>query len=213
MLLVAAILMSYWIWIHRSRLRIKRVAVIPFLSVGFVAYALFCAKLFSAAENGSYGGMSLYGGVFGMPIAFFIVGKMTHRDLADVFDIFTIPTVLTVMCARVNCLFAGCCLGTMIPHTNMRWPVRQIELVFYAGLIVYLGNKVLHGEIRGEAYPFYMCSYGLVRFILEFIRVSDSRFLFHKAHLWSFIALTLGFTIYTQLKSRTKGTQNHDRGK
>lgn len=215
-LFAASIFTFLWLTRFRERLRMSRVATLA-ITILHVLYGVFCVRFFafleSGAESGGFSKMSIYGAVFFMPFGYWLGSKLTKRKLADVFDIFTICTVFTLACSRVNCLVSGCCSGIQFFHTSLHWPTRELEIIYYLLFIILLAPRIIKSETHGEIYPLYMLTYGAVRFMLEFVRVSDSRWLLHVSHLWSFIALTLGFTIYTQMKSPTKGTQNHDRGK
>ena len=152
---------------------------------------------------GNLDNMSLFGGIFFMPLAYWIGAVLFRRSCADVFDIFTVCMIATVMCARVNCILAGCCQGNRIPGPEgVRWPTRELEIVFYIVLIIVLGRKILAGEIHGESYPIYMISYGIFRFIIEGFRYSESGMLIHLGHVWALLSMIIGFSIYTELKKK-----------
>lgn len=156
------------------------------------------------------GNMSLFGGVFFMPLYYLAVAKITKSPIADVFDVLTVPLVLTLMLARINCIISGCCLGAMIEGTDLRWPTREIEIVFYLAFLAIVGRRVLQGVTHGEAFPLYMISYGVFRFICEFFRYSVTAMgPFHVSHIWALITFTLGVSILMELRSR----QNAKRGK
>lgn len=197
-----------WFWLMKmqNRLNIKwySALLIAFLHT---VYGVATVKVFAALENIGNpefsGGMSLFGGVFFMPIAYFLGAKITKKKVSEVFDIFTICMIFTVMCARVNCLYAGCCIGNPIPfitdHT-VRWPTRELELFFYIILLVILIRKELKEKTHGEIYPIYMMVYGGFRFIVEWFRYSErSLGMIHLAHIWSLIALGIGMSIYMEL--------------
>ena len=146
--------------------------------------------------------MSLFGGVFLMPLAYWLGAKISKRPLDEVFDVFTPCMIFTVMCARVNCILSGCCRGLPIPGTNgMRFPTREAEIVFYLILLAVLCPRIWKERLQGRAYPVYMMCYGAFRFIIEFFREADSAGLFHRAHLWAMITLLLGASIYAEMKT------------
>ena len=118
------------------------------LSILHVAYGVFCVKAFAVLEGNpiSNGAMSLFGAVFFMPVAYWLGAKLTKRDVAEVFDIFAPCMIFTLLCARVNCLFAGCCQGRLIPGMEpWRFPTRELELVFYIVFLAILSPRVLRG--------------------------------------------------------------------
>lgn len=139
-----------------------------------------------------------------MPLAYWIGAKVTKRNVGQVFDVFTICMIFTVMCARINCIFAGCCFGILIPGAaGIRWPTRELEILFYVILLFILGRKIITGKHNGEIYPIYMAAYGAFRFIVEFFRVSDSSLgIVHLSHVWAIVSFGIGISIYCELQSR-----------
>lgn len=201
-----------WLFALRERLHMKWYVAIP-IAVLHTLIGVLSVKVFAFLETGfdpdSLGNMSLFGGIFFMPLAYWAGAKLTKRNMADVSDIFTICMIFTVMCARINCIFSGCCFGLMIPGLNgIRWPTRELEVSFYVVLLILLGRKVLDGRTHGEIYPLYMAAYGAFRFIIEFFRYTEhSAGIFHLSHLWALTAFGLGVSIYSeqQLKKKKSG--------
>lgn len=214
MLAIAAVLNSDWLIQTRKRLKMPWAAAVIF-AILFEIYSLLSAKIFAVAEYGfdfsKFSNMSLFGGVFLVPVALFIGAKISGRKISEVFDIFAIPTVITVLCARINCLVAGCCLGTFIPGSSYRWPTREIEVIFYIAFLIVFIPRVFKKRTHGEVYPMYMLSYGILRFILEFFRVTTrDESLFHLSHVWALISVCigLGFVLWLRKKKEHKKNNN-----
>lgn len=209
LLSAGAVFTFVWLCLLKSRLKMKWYAAL-LLAVLHTVYGVLTVKAFAIIEGfgdlSVAGNMSLFGGIFFMPLAYWAGAKLTKRNTAQVFDIFTICMIFTVMCARINCIFSGCCFGTLIPGLEtVRWPTREVEVVFYVVLLIVLGRKVLAGKSHGEIYPIYMISYGALRFVLEFLRYkADSTSIFHLSHLWAFVTFALGLSIYYELQSPQK---------
>lgn len=195
-----------WLCLLRKRLRMKWYAAI-LISILHTVYGVFTVKVFAFMETGFSAGsldnMSLFGGIFFMPLAYWLGARLFKRSCADVFDIFTICMIATVMCARVNCILAGCCQGNLIPGLDgVRWPTRELEIVFYIVLIAILARKILAGKMQGEAYPIYMTAYGIFRFVIEGFRDSESGTLIHLGHVWALLSMIIGFSIYAELRKK-----------
>lgn len=210
LLLAAGTLFTFiWLCLMKDRLRIKWYAVLP-IAVLHTVYGVLTVRVFAFMETGfrpeGIGNMSLFGGVFFMPLAYWLGAKLSKRKMADVFDIFTICMIFTLMCARINCIIAGCCVGLPVPGlTGVRWPTRELEILFYLVLLFSLGRKVLAGKTHGTAYPVYMAAYGGFRFVIEFFRHSDHPFgIFHISHLWALLSFCLGLSIYAELRNKKK---------
>lgn len=209
----------YWLHRCRERLRLDRRFVALALAVGHIFIGLFSVKAFAVLEAfdmGAMGNMSLFGAVFFMPLVYWAFAKLSGRSAADVFDVFTICLVFTLMCARLNCIISGCCLGAHIPIeglTHLRFPTRELELLFYVLLLSRLWRKVLSGSARGMIYPIYMISYGIFRFVTETLRFSDrTDSILHVSHLWALLSLGIGISIYGELQKKEKKTGGRRNG-
>lgn len=204
MLLIAATAFGYiWISLNKKKLRINEITAL-LLAVSHTVIGLLSVKLFAFLESGEAGGQSLYGGIFFMPLIYYLGAKIFKRSIADVFDIFAIDMIFTMLCARVNCLISKCCLGLPVPGTDgFCWPTREAELVFYAVLLIWLGTKVGKAKFNGMIYPLYMLSYGTFRFIIEWFRESENFIgIFHISHIWSLVSIAVGGFIYYKLKQK-----------
>ena len=205
----------YWLHRCRERLHLRWLSVL-LLSVLHTVLGVLSVKVFALFETGNFSNMSLFGGVFFMPLFYWGVAKLAKQKTADVFDVFTICLVFTLMCARLNCMISGCCLGAHIPIeglTHLRFPTRELELLFYVLLLSRLWRKVLSGSARGMIYPIYMISYGIFRFVTETLRVSSrANNILHISHLWALLSLGIGISIYGELRRKEKKTGGRRNG-
>lgn len=205
----------YWLHRCRERLHLRWLSVL-LLSVLHTVLGVLSVKVFALFETGDFSNMSLFGGVFFMPLFYWGVAKLAKQKTADVFDMFTICLVFTLMCARLNCIISGCCLGAHIPIeglTHLRFPTREMELIFYVILLSRLWRKVLNRSARGMIYPIYMISYGIFRFVTETLRVSSrADSILHISHLWALLSLGIGISIYGELRKKEKKTGGRRNG-
>ncbi len=205
----------YWLHRCRERLHLRWLSVL-LLSVLHTVLGVLSVKVFALFETGDFSNMSLFGGVFFMPLFYWGVAKLAKQKTADVFDVFTICLVFTLMCARLNCIISGCCLGAHIPIeglTHLRFPTRELELLFYVLLLSRLWRKVLSGSARGMIYPIYMIAYGIFRFVTETLRFSDrTDSILHVSHLWALLSLGIGISIYGELRKKEKKTGGRRNG-
>ena len=212
LLLSAGTLFSFlWLMQFRGRLNMKWYASLP-IAICHTLVGVICVKAFAFMETGfnpdSLGNMSLFGGVFFMPVLYFISAKVSKRNIKAVFDIFTICMIFTVMCARINCIVSGCCAGLAIPGTHFHFPTRELEILYYIVMLILLIPRVKKSKNPGSTYPLYMASYGAFRFLDEFFRTSSTGMLFHLSHVWAAIAFAAGLSIYIEINAR-----NHQRKK
>ncbi len=212
-LVIAGVFTFDWLFHMRKRLDAKWYAVL-ILSVLHIAIGVASVKAFAIVEAGfdlkKAGNMSLFGSIAFLPIFYFVGAKLFKRSASDVFDCFTIPLAATLMCARVNCLVKGCCLGCMIPGSEMRWPTREIELVFYTVFIAATIAPVFKGKTRGCAFPIFMISYGAFRFIVEFLREGTAIWwVFHISHIWAMLSVIIGVVVLILLKKKTSAASTN----
>lgn len=203
-LFLAAVGTFVWLLCFQNRLRMTWWAAL-LLSVLHVLYGVACVRVFARFEGAGSGAMSIFGAVFFMPLGYFLGAKLFKRPIREVFDIFTFPMVFTLLCARVNCLFAGCCIGLPIGSTGLRWPTREAELAFYLIFLTILSPKVFKDRTKGEVYPLYMLCYGVFRAVIECFRYSAATSnLFHLSHVWAFLSLAVGIAIYAEIKNQAR---------
>lgn len=212
LLLSAGTLFSFlWLMQFRGRLNMKWYAALP-IAICHTLVGVICVKAFAFMETGfnpdSLGNMSLFGGVFFMPVAYWVGAKLTKRPYGAVCDVFTPCMIFTVMCVRVNCIISGCCTGLRIPGTQMRFPTRETEVIYYVVMLLLLIPRAKKSKKPGSIYPLYMATYGVFRFINEFFRTSSTGMLLHLSHVWAAIAFAAGLSIYIEINAR-----NHQRKK
>ena len=209
LLLAAGTVFSYyWLLKFKKELSIRCPAA-ALCAVLHTVFGVLSVMIFAIVESGfnisAFGNMSLFGGVFFMPMVYYGAAKLFYRKTGDVFDVCTICMLFTLMCARINCIISGCCQGNVIPGTALRWPTREAEVVFYIILLIILGRKVIINGANGMIYPLYMIAYGAFRFISEFFRSSQQQTgIFHIAHVWAIIAFALGLSIYYEIQRKKK---------
>lgn len=190
----------------------NRTVAIP-LSLLHTVFGVFAVTAFAVLESldlGSAGNMSLFGGVFFMPILYFALAKIFKRDVKDVFDIGTVCMLFTLMCARINCIISGCCYGiSFLGIEGVRWPTRELELIFYAIMIICLMLRVIRQDSKGLNYPIYMIAYGAFRFVIEWFRHSSSDTAFHISHIWAIVVFCLGLSIFIEMKVRSNKVRSN----
>lgn len=200
-----------WILNFKEKLKLKWYSAL-ILAVLHTVTGVAAVKLFAFLESIGEevkGNMSLFGAVFALPL-FYLAGSLIFkRKKEDVFDIFTLATIVALFAARINCFVANCCLGIELSN-GWRVPTRELELVYYFVLINVLIAKVPKDKLYGRAYPLFMLSYGVFRFIVEFFREANRVYfgVFHIAHLWALISFIIGLCFFTVLTKKHNDVKN-----
>lgn len=198
-LIITAILSSGVLYYYRNELKIGFITAI-LLATAHTAVGVVCVKLFAGLESHQSplnAGMSLFGAVFFLPFFYWVGSKISHRDCSIVFDDFCLCVIIAMLCVRFNCIASGCCMGRIIPGTNLLWPTRQVEIAFWAVLLTWFLYRKKRGYIKGILYPQMMMIYGVFRFLIEFLRNEPAIVgSFHYGHIWSAVSFVAGSTAY-----------------
>lgn len=204
LLVVATIVNFVWLFFNRKDLK-TNIFVLVIFSIFHTIIGIIFVGLFAYMESGfkkeALGNISLYGGVFFMPVIYLLYALISKIKISRAFDIFTISLISTLFFARINCLISGCCLGIKFPNSEIRVPTREIELLFYLLFMIFAISKIYKNETNGYIYPIYMLSYGILRFILEFLREGDNTIgILHIGHIWSLVSIVIGILFIIYLK-------------
>jgi len=214
MLTSASILVYIWLYLNRNKLNAKWWEIL-IVTIVHCILGVLSVKFFAILEVGfdmeKAGNFSLFGGVFFMPVFYLIYALIKKVSLKNAFDIFVIELIIALFFSRMNCLHAGCCVGKIIDGT-FRFPTREVELVFDLIILLVFVPWIYKGKSEGRAYPIYMISYGIARFILESFREADTTAFMHRAHYWSIISFVVGASIlaYQIIKARRAKTDGNE---
>lgn len=197
--------------------------------VGFGAAALFQA-FYNYLETGTFefGGITFLGGLIGgaacFIILYFIFRKKYNTRLCEVITYIPCGILIAHAFGRIGCLFAGCCHGTYLGtdaaaggiymRGNDGWgyyiPTQLYESLFLFVMFGVLSLLVLKFKFK-HGLSLYLLSYGIFRFLIEFLRGDDrGQFIgsLSPSQFWSLIMIPLAVGIYFLhnyfLKKRTE---------
>lgn len=210
-LLTIATIAAVFIWLLmcKDRLRIKwHMALI--VAAVHTLFGVLCMHLWALMEGGfgrdASARLRLYGGIFVLPIAYLCWAKAAKRPIREIMDIGAVSTLIGMIFARCTCMVSDCCVGDLIGNLSIRWPIREIELLYYAAFLIYYAGKVHSGKTWGQVYPAYLLTYGILRFIMEWVReeYTGNIGIIHLAHIWSIISIVIGAAVYFELQANQK---------
>ncbi len=208
----------------------------------FIAISLIFALGFSYLLDGvfhsikagkwTFGTISFLGALIGGFISFLLLMKFFYKD--DNKDIKTIANtlitgvVLAHAIGRIGCFMAGCCygiptnsiFGVVFPHGFAEeafpgisiFPTQLFESLFLFALFFFLDNAKV---AKTKELEIYLVSYGLFRFLIEFIR-GDNRGSFitifkttygtfpSPSQFISFLMIILGILMFFNILSKIK---------
>lgn len=164
------------------------------------------------------GGFVFYGGMIGGLLFALMAGKLHKIDAIDYIRhlIFLIPFIHAF--GRIGCHCVGCCYGRpysgpgavvysenqLAPPGISLFPVQLLEAVLLLVIAVILIMLTLKNKFDVTV-PTYFISYGIVRFILEFLRGDDLRgsYAFLSTSQWISLLLILAGCYLLRRKRRT----------
>lgn len=215
-------------WLYRKKHNISEkfsydIYLLACISIIFgIVFAVLFQLLFDAIKGNIRGfAMTFYGGLVGGVITFllgyFLVIKKRYPERSFSLDILPIaPACITVAHAfgRLGCFLAGCCYGVEttsflgVQFPGMEHKVHPTQL--YEALFLFILTAVLFylaiKKRNINNLPLYLFTYGIFRFLLEFLRgdnrgaflfnISPSQFLSITAIISSFVL----FFIFKKMK-------------
>jgi len=115
-------------------------------------------------------GLSFYYGMFGFFAISIILLKIQKQDWKFWINEI-IPSVLILHAfGRIGCSLAGCCYGVLLTNTLLeRFPAREIEMICLI-IMFFVFNYI----IKNNRLFYYLLSYSIIRFFIEFGR-GDNR--------------------------------------
>lgn len=218
MLLSICVSITIWWMLLRDQLGIKWYQAI-LLGAVETFFGAVAAKILALAEVGFNLAIApavrWYGAVWILPLVAYVAAKILKKKAASFIDATGVVAAIALICVRVFCIADGCCGGMPIVRGGeMTWPIREIEMVYCAAFILLYWKQVYTGKSYGQVYPMYMLSYGIVRFIIEWLRdeFTGNIGIIHLAHIWSVITIVIGAAIYFELQeNQKKRTQRRTR--
>jgi phosphatidylglycerol:prolipoprotein diacylglycerol transferase len=181
-----------------SRETTNKLLLLILLSLGFALFSSWVFDgIFHTIESGEveFGSITFIGGLIGGVIAFLVLLNVFYKSekphLKTIFNTIITGVVLAHAFGRIGCFFAGCCFGiptdsifgVVFPygHAKDLYPSQAIyptQLFESAFLFILFFTLDKYPRFKGIQTPVYLISYGVWRFLIEFIRGDDRGVLF-----------------------------------
>ena len=130
------------------------------------------AKLLYFFESGmeSFSGMSFFGAVYSVLVVMPVLGLVFKLKPADTLDACAPCVAAIIGFQRFGCFCAGCCGGIPIGRLDALWPTQLMEGIGDVLILCLLLHILQQKKNKGRAYPVLLITYGIIRFIIEFVR-------------------------------------------
>lgn len=231
LLLLGAVIAGGWCVLRAPRLGVRRedAALCALLTAVFgmvSAKLLYIVTVLPQIFRGGWGRLALavsgggfvfYGGVIGGAAAVWGYARRYRLHALPMLDLFAPGAALASAFGRLGCYAVGCCYGIPAPWgtTFQNSPIapNQVPLIpvqlFESGFCLALGIALALYQRRkrphGHAAGLYLCSYGVGRFILEFLRGDAVRGFIgplSTSQVLALFALAAGIALLTRGRAR-----------
>lgn len=209
------------------------------IALGFLFAAVF-QGLYNYIEDPSSGfslngGITFLGGLIGGAATFltvyFIMRKKYVNNFMDVISIIPCCILLAHGFGRIGCFFAGCCYGIETDSwlgirfsgmINKVYPTQLFEALFLFIMFGATSYLALKKNFKHN-FSVYLISYGVFRFLLEYIRGDDRGAFFgilSPSQFWSIILVLIGVGLiffvnyyYNNLDNKSKSKKGEKKEK
>lgn len=151
-------------------------------------------------------GLTLLGGIVAGLLTFSIFLKIKSIPVLSTLNILTPAFCISHLLGRVGCFFTGCCFGSptnsifgvqfpkdSLAHTHFQadlhvHPAQLYESIFILFVFLFVRRSSINNK-----FLFYIISYTIFRFFIEFIRADNRGIIFNQSFLTpsQFISLTI----------------------
>ena len=160
--------------------------------------------LWFVIENQRFAGISFFGAVFLIPVAFLCATKLFRESFEDLMDICAVGICMMLAVMKVQCLMSRCCGGrALFQKANgviVRFPSQIAELANGLILCMILLILAYKFKFRGKLYPIFLILYGITRFILNFFRDVWGTGEIPYGTIWSILSVIIGIVWLVRIK-------------
>jgi len=164
-------------------------------------------------ENGYIGGISFYGAVFFVPIAFLFISPVLKIKYKKAMDLCAVGECIMLALMKIHCIMGGCCIGRVLfinsDGIDIRFPSRIAEMIFALVIFTVLFYWAIKNKHTGELYVWYLILYGCVRFILNIFREVwvEKEMPLPYGNIWSLISVLIGIIALVIINNKEKKQQ------
>lgn len=211
-----------WLTVHRRKIYgLSNLSAITF-TVLVMVFGLVGCKLLYVVENFSEvlkngvsaGGFSFFGAVFLIPVMMGLLRKLFSLNWRQCTDACAPCVIVMIAVMRFGCLLNGCCGGWMaqLGSVSFRWPTQAFEGIGDVAILMWVLGIEKRENKPGALYPYFLLSYGVLRFFVEFFRDTAKDWLYMShGQGFSIVAILIAVTVLKREKITDGGTESNDK--
>ncbi len=237
---LAVLALALWMWRHITSHQDTIPPVDPIVAIPAVASGFGMAKLFHVIDLWEYysqnlgevfsgGGLSVYGGIVGVSLFFWIYSMKRNYPFWFIADLAAPGTILVQSIGRIGCTINGCCHGELCSLAAPSWlpwgiiythpnsyahplgvaviPTTIYEMIF--GFALFGVLLKLRGRLRlkpdGSLFLVYLAAYSAWRIGIGFLRVGTTHlFGLHAAQYIAIAVLVFAIAVLVTMVRRAK---------
>lgn len=157
------------------------------------------AKIREEGFTLTFGGLSLFGAVFLIPMVFLILSPFLGQTWGTIMDLCAPAGAVMFACMRIGCFIKGCCHSPVVwwKDRPVIFPVQLLESSLDLFLLSLLLTMEALEKNEKRRYAVFLIGYGSLRFVLEFLRETPKEYLFFsKGQCWAMVSVVIGCTIF-----------------
>ena len=209
MMLLGFVFMLVLMLRRKARYGLKTWQAVLFTVFVMFSGVLGCKVLYILEHLGEpleFGGFSFFGAVFLVPLLMMLFGRIFKMSPEQSTNAAAICVCAMIGTIRIGCFLNGCC-GGRTTESGFTWPTQIMESIGDFAILYYLIRK--EKENKPDLYPRFMAAYGILRFIIEFFRVSSEGKVLDTAHFLALASIAIGFSIVFSLQGMKKKNVSH----
>ncbi len=190
----------------KHRLRFRQALIFTLIAfaggmAGTKLMGIIHTAVLNAAGINENSGMSIYGAVIFTPIIVLIICLLAKQPWKPILDLLAPSGITLVGCAKLGCLFLGCCPGIECSfgiyyenYNKTMFPSPVFEFITIAAIVVigFLYVYKYKNRTVGTLYPLLCMLYGSTRFLWEFMRYyypPEAKHIILGMSFWQFVSI------------------------
>ena len=158
-----------------------------------------------------YPGLNFWGGLLGGWLTLFYLARRLNLSFWQVADLAAIGFLGGLILGDIGCFLGGCGVGVasnaffatpVVGVVGKRFPIQILEAIMVAIILAKLWKSAIKFHFQGKIAGLALISLGLVKLILEFLRMSPRGFPSFGGQVLSLVTVVLGLFIFYSLSRR-----------
>lgn len=220
--LISNLIVVYFLTKKYNYTKNEIIGLLLYENVGIIGGAKILSYIQNYSQyNGEFKfiqlGLSSYGAVFGIILFLILFSLQFKKSLKELLYIFMPSLPLMYAIGKIGCFITGCCYGieyngifsvvykysSSAPRDITLFPVQIVETILFLIIFIYMIIKHSKGQFNQKVLGISFISCAMVKFILDFFRMSHKDIFLSLNQYISIVFFIIGLVIYYKSKKIT----------